>query len=142
MEDEPTVQQTNLEVVGRAGALIADGFAAGGGDVFAADAVFHFANAHLPDLDGDHRGVDAIAGLFRRLASGSEVGFSVHPVSITPHGDELVVTCVTNTVGFPGVAIEVDAVVVWRVVEGRIQEVWDIPATSTAREITDPVGSV
>ncbi len=140
MQSAGRVQQENLELVARAGALIADGFATGGEDVFAADAVFHFANAHLPDLDGDHRGVHAIAALFRRLASGSDVGFSVNPVSIAPHGDELVITCVTNTVGFPGVAIEVDAVVVWRVFEGRIQEVWDIPATSTAREIADPAG--
>ena len=32
-----------------------------------------------------------------------------------------------------GSEVDVDAVVVWRVFEGRIQEIWDIPAVNTVR---------
>jgi hypothetical protein len=39
----------------------------------------------------------------------------------------------TNTVGFAGAELDVDAIVVWRVVEGRVQEARDIPAINTVR---------
>ncbi len=60
-------------------------------------------------------------------------GFHNEPHSLTPFGDELVVAYATNTVSFGGAAIDVDAVVVWRVFEGRIHEIWDIPAVNTVR---------
>ena len=35
-----------------------------------------------------------------------------------------------------GAPIEIDAVVVWRIVGGQIAEAWDIPAVNTARAQT------
>ena len=34
---------------------------------------------------------------------------------------------------FGGTALDVDAIVVWRIVDGRISEAWDIPAINTVR---------
>lgn len=52
---------------------------------------------------------------------------------MTPDGDELLVAFATNTLSFGGAEIDVDAVVVWRVVDGQIREGWDIPAINTVR---------
>lgn len=47
-------------------------------------------------------------------------------VSINAVGDELVVTETRNTLTNHDQSIAVDAVEVWRFVDGRIVEVWDI----------------
>lgn len=130
---EQTRHQQPTDVVARVGPLFRDGFDEQGRDLFADDVVFHFFNQHLPELAGDHHGFDGIRELFERLREASDVGFHNEPRSLTPYGDELVVAFATNTVGFGGVVLDVDAVVVWRVVDGRIHEVWDIPAVNTVR---------
>ena len=48
-------------------------------------------------------------------------------------GDELVVTQVCNSMTLEGKLIEVDAIVIWRVVDSKIAEAWDIPAINTVR---------
>ena len=58
--------------------------------------------------------------------------FKVNPMSITPVGDELVVVHTKNTMTFADQQIETDVVVVWRIVEGLIREVWDIPSVYSA----------
>jgi ketosteroid isomerase-like protein len=115
------------------GSLIRDGFAEARPDLFADDFVFHFFNSQLPELAGDHHGYDGFRRFFADLGDASETGFHNEPHSLTPYGDELVVAYATNTVGFGGVVLDVDAVVVWRVVDGQIQEAWDIPAVNTVR---------
>ena len=45
--------------------------------------------------------------------------------------NELVVVHVKDTMVLEGSPIEIDAVVVWRMVDGRIAEAWDIPAVHT-----------
>lgn len=132
----------NAELVMRAGAAIATGFAEPDDELFADDLVWHYVNPVLPELDGDHHGVDGLARFFERLSEGGgEAGFRVEPRSLVPHGDELVVACVTNTVGLGDEVIEFDAVVVWRIVDGRISEAWDIPAINTVRPgRADPAG--
>ncbi len=123
----------NLEALGRAGELIESGFADRDDHPFADDFVFHFFNPQLPDLDGDYHGVDGIAGFFERLGELSETGFDQVHHSLQPCGDELLVAFVTNTLSFDAATIDVDAVVVWRVLDGKIHEAWDIPAVNTAR---------
>ncbi|MBT8469530.1 MAG: nuclear transport factor 2 family protein [Deltaproteobacteria bacterium] len=105
-------------------------------DLFAEDFVWHFFNANLPDVQGDYVGVAGLQSFFNKLGAASAGTFSVEPVSITPFGDELVVTCVRDTMALGGTSIEVDAVVVWRIVGGRLAEAWDIPAINTARPQT------
>ena len=130
---EPTKADANIEVLARVGELIRSGFADRDNHPFADDFVFRFFNPQLPDLDGDYHGFDGIADLFERLGELSEDGFRQVHHSLTPCGDELLVAFVTNTVGFDGTTIDVDAVVVWRVLDDQIHEAWDIPAVNTVR---------
>ena len=128
-----SAQQANLDLVMGAGTLIRTGFANSDEDRFAPDFVFHFVNPRLAELDGDHHGYDGFRSFFERLHRESDTGFHNEPHSLTPYGDELVVAYATNTVSFGGTALEVDAIVVWRIVDGRISEAWDIPAINTVR---------
>ncbi len=123
----------NLEVMAKVGDLIRSGFADRGNHPFADDFVFHFFNRQLPDLNGDHHGIDGIAHFFQRLGNLSDDGFRQEHHSLTPFGDELLVAFVTNTVGFGGTDIDVDAVVIWRILDGQVHEGWDIPAVNTVR---------
>ena len=126
-------QQANLDLVTRVGALIGTGFADPDEGLFADDFVFHFYNPHLPDFAGDHHGVEGLRSFFERLHRASDTGFRNQPHSLTPYGDELVVAHATNTVSFGGDALDVDAIVVWRVFDGQLHEAWDIPAVNTVR---------
>ena len=98
------------------------------GDVLSEDFVWHFFNPSLPDLQGDHVGRDGLQNFFETMRKLSGGTFKVNPVSITPVGGELVVVHVKDTMVLEGNPIEVDAVVVWRMVDGQIAEAWDIPA--------------
>jgi len=100
--------------------------------VIAEDAVFHYFNPMLPDLHGDYQGRQGFVEFFGKIAAKTEGTFKVTPISITPMGDELVVTHVKDNMILNGEQIEIDAVVVWRIVEGKINEAWDIPAVYTA----------
>ena len=126
-------QQANLDLVTRAGTMIRTGFANADEDVFADGFLFHFFNPRLDELHGDHHGYEGFRSFFERLDQGSDTGFHSEPHSLTPYGDELVVAYATNTVSFNGALLDVDAVVVWRIVNGRISEAWDIPAINTVR---------
>lgn len=129
----PSAQQVNLDLVMRAGTLIRTGFANSAEELFAHDFVFHFVNPQLAKLNGDHHGYDGFRSFFERLHRESDTGFHNEPHSLTPYGDELVVAYATNTVSFGGTEIDFDAIVVWRIVDERISEAWDIPAINTVR---------
>lgn len=94
--------------------------------LFAEDAVWHYVNPNLPDLNGDYVGPANIGNFFAKLAEKSRGTFEIEPVSATPVGLELVVVQSRNTLTLARQVITIDVVVVWRVVEGRILEVWDI----------------
>jgi len=106
---------------------------AGAADLFAEDFVWHFFNPHLPDIAGDYVGLHGLQSLFDKLGSLTGGTFSVHPVSATAMGDELIVVHTKNRLTFQGTPIETDVVVVWRVVDGRFTEVWDIPSVHSVR---------
>jgi ketosteroid isomerase-like protein len=133
MDPSQSAQQANLDLVTRVGSLISTGFAHRADDLFADDFVFHFFNPRLPELAGDHHGLDGLSSFFKRLREGSDSGFHNEPHSLTPYGDELVVAYATNTISFAGTMLDVDAIVLWRVFGGRIHEAWDIPAINTVR---------
>ena len=134
---DPSPESTNhdesMGLIAQAGACIQSGFADRDNHPFADDFVFHYINPQLPDLDGDYHGFDGMADLFEQLEHVSETGFRNVPHSLTPYGDELLVAFATNTLSVGGAEIDVDAVVVWRVVDGQIHEAWDIPAVNTVR---------
>lgn len=101
-------------------------------EVFSKDVVFHYFNPALPDMQGDYKGRDELLSFFAKLAEKTDASFKVNPISATAMGDEFVVSHVRNTMTFPDRETEVDAVVVWRIVDGFITEAWDIPAVYTA----------
>ena len=104
--------------------------------IIAEDAVFHYYNPMLPDMHGDYQGREGFMEFFGKIGGKTEGTFKVTPLSITPMGDELVVTHVKDNMTLKGQQIQLDAVVVWRIVDGKIKEAWDIPAIYTA-EIAD-----
>lgn len=101
--------------------------------ILAEDLVWHYVNPRLPEMDGDYRGIEGLKAFFAKLGNKSGGSFRSNHVETRTAGDELVVTQVCNSVMLEGSAIEVDAVVVWRIIDSKIAEVWDIPAINTVR---------
>ncbi len=97
-------------------------------DVFAEDVVWHFFNPRLPGVQGDYVGLKGLQDFFAKVAAQTDGTFEVNPVSITPIGDELLVLHSKNTMTLQTGPLETDVVVVWRIVDGQIAEVWDIPS--------------
>ena len=100
-------------------------------EIIAEDAVFHYFNPKLPELHGDYHGRQGFIDFFGQIGTQTEGSFKVTPLSILPMGEELVVTHVKDTMRLGGQHLEIDAVVVWRIVDGKIKEAWDIPAVYT-----------
>lgn len=99
--------------------------------LFAPGFVWHFFNPHLPDIEGDYVGLAGLQAFFETLETLTAGTFQVEPVSVTAVGDELIVTHVKDRMRSNGQPIELDAVVVWRIVHGCIAEAWDIPSVYT-----------
>ena len=105
---------------------------AGAADLIADDFVWHFFNPRLPDMQGDYVGLTGLRTFFEKMKVMTDGTFQIEPISITPVGDELVVVHVKDRMILEGRPIEIDAVVVWRIVDDHIAEAWDIPAVHTA----------
>ncbi|MEP3276664.1 MAG: nuclear transport factor 2 family protein [Stappiaceae bacterium] len=103
-------------------------------DVFSQDVIWHYFNPNLPDIQGDYVGLAGLRSFFESLGHLTGGSFKVEPISVTPAGDELVVMRTRNTMTLQGQPVATDVAVVWRIVEGRIAEVWDIPSVYTMAE--------
>ena len=101
---------------------------AGSANVFAEDVIFHYFKPRLPDLQADYVGLTGLQAFFEKIGNLTKGTFKINSVSATTAGDELVVVHSKNTMTLKGEKIETDVVVVWRCVNGRITEVWDIPS--------------
>jgi ketosteroid isomerase-like protein len=121
-------EHRNLLLVQRVAAAVQMGLMSDAADVFDRQVVWHYFNPRLPHLAGDYTGLDGIATFFDEIARETRGTFRMEPVTAAPIGDELVVTQGRITFSLAGRAIMTDAVVVWRIQDGRITEVWDIPA--------------
>ena len=97
-------------------------------EVIAEDFVWHYFNPKLPELEGDYLGIAGFADFFSKIAKNTGGTFKVNVISTTPIGDELVVTHVKDRMFLNDKHLEVDAVVVWSIFDGKIKEAWDIPA--------------
>ncbi len=111
----------------------------GSADLFAPGFVWHYFNNQLPELHGDFAGVEGLGNFFAKLAEDTDGTFRIEPLSIAAFGDELVVTHVRDRLVLDGQSMAIDAVVVWRIVNGLIAEAWDIPAVNTATRLDKPV---
>ncbi len=106
-------------------------------EIFSQDVVFHYYNPKLPELHGDYAGLNEIKSFFDKLIARTKGSFRVNPVSASAVGDELVVSQSVNTLSLDGKEIAIDVIVVWRIVDNRIVEIWDIPSVYTLHEDTD-----
>ncbi len=113
---------------------------AGWPEVMAENVVFRFFNPNLPDMQGDYIGLDGVRQFFTTIMEKTKGTFRVNPQSATPVGDELVVVHTINSMTLPdmpgqpdlsGQEVAVDVVVVWRIVNGRVRDAWDIPSAYT-----------
>jgi hypothetical protein len=104
-------------------------------EVLAKDFVWHYINPELPELEGDYLGLSGLTDFFKRIGGLTSGSFKVNPISATPMGDELVIAHVKDTMLLKGKSMEIDAVVVWSIIDGRIKEAWDIPIVHTAKMI-------
>lgn len=104
-------------------------------NLFADNFTWHYFNPELPGLEGDYRGVEELETFFAKLGERSKGSFQVNPIDGRPAGDELVVTQVCNRMELDGRSFEFDAVVIWRIVDNKIAEGWDIPAVNTIRTV-------
>ena len=102
-------------------------------DVLAEDFVWHYINPELPELEGDYFGLSGLSDFFKRLAGRTRGSFKVNPVTIAPMGDELIITHVKDSMSLDDKPMQVDAIVIWCIIEGKIKEAWDIPAIHTAK---------
>jgi uncharacterized protein len=128
-------EHSNLSVIRRVGQGIQKGNLAEANDALGKDIVWHYFNPRLPELAGDYEGPDGVQSFFQRLGRRTGGSFQVEPVSIHPVGDELVFTHARVHLTLDGKEVATDAVVIWRVLEGRVVEVWDIPAVGAGARV-------
>lgn len=95
---------------------------------FHPDVTWHFFNPKAPELAGAYQGQSGIAEFFRKVRSYGQGVFNVSPKGAWAVGDELVVVQTRNRLGDGATAMEFDVVLVWRIIDGKVREVWDIPA--------------
>ncbi|MEM1308343.1 MAG: nuclear transport factor 2 family protein [Cyanobacteria bacterium P01_H01_bin.153] len=103
-------------------------------DVLSKDVVWHFFNPLLPDIQGDYVGLTGLQTFFEKIGNLTDGTFKVNQISASAIGDELIVVHTQNTMVFEEQPIKTDVVVVWRVVDGLITEVWDIPSVHASRD--------
>lgn len=104
-------------------------------NIIAGNFIWHYYNPRLPELQGDYHGIEGFKGFFAKLAEISNGSFQRNVIGARPVGDEQVVVQACNRLAFEGDTIETDVVVVWRVVNGKIAEGWDIPSVYNVRTI-------
>lgn len=71
---------------------------AGAANRLAEDAVFHFFNPLLPDVQGDCVGLNGFQAFFKKMGGLTNGTFKVNPISASAVGDELVVVHSKNPI--------------------------------------------
>lgn len=96
--------------------------------LFSEHFTWHYFNPNLPELAGDYHGLAGPKTVFKSIAAKTDGTFAVAVVSAIPAGAEFIVVHVLDSLQLDGRALSIDAIVVWRVIDGRIAEVWDSSA--------------
>ena len=136
-----TEDHANIALLKQLDQYLSNNNIANASNLFSKGFVWHFFNAQLPNIQGDYVGVEGLQAFFEKLAVLTGGSFQVEPVAIIPIGNELVVTHVQDSMTLDGQPIKLDAVVVWRIVNGYIAEAWDIPAIHTVYTPNPPVAA-
>jgi len=101
-----------------------------GWDTVAEGLVWHF-EAVGSELAGDYHGKDEVlANFFMKLVEITGGTFAVEYVSIWPAGDELVAVHYKVSMTVDEVSKAGDGVLVYRIIDGLVSEVFDIPSTA------------
>jgi len=91
--------------------------------------VWHF-EAKGTELHGEYQGKDnVLANFLMKLFEITGGTFAVEPVDIWPAGDELVAVHYRVSMTIDGAARSGDGVLVYRIIDGLITEVFDIPSS-------------
>lgn len=99
--------------------------------MFHSDVVWHVFNPNAPEPAGSYKGAVGIAEFFQRVRSFCEGRFSVRPPEARALGVKLVVAQARNCFGHGAAPREFDVVVAWRVLDGTVTDLSDIPAVQT-----------
>lgn len=125
-EGDATQVHPNIALIGRLFELITEGAADTEG-LLAEDFVWHYFNPYLPELAGDYAGLEGVRAFFAKAGAkmGGTFRLDPHP-KVLYVGEGLVAFHAHHVMTMDGESLEADAVVVFRIVQGRIAEVWDI----------------
>ena len=127
-----TSDQANVQLIEHAYASLASGDVQAFFGSFDRELRFHFMRA-VPAITGTHERLRGwINGMITPLLAVTNGTFSPRPRWLRSAGDELVLGHFDVSFEFDGRRHEIDAVLVFRVAEGRIAEVWDIATPDTA----------
>lgn len=120
------LRELNIQNLDASRHIIADNF------------IWHYFNPRLPELHGDYYGIEGFKDFFVKLNEISNGSFQANVISRSVVGDELVIIQTCNRMAleaFEGDTIEINVIVVWRIVDGKIVEGWDIPSVYNVRII-------
>jgi ketosteroid isomerase-like protein len=92
------------------------------------DVIWHYHGNN--ENRGDYVGKAAVIQFFVSLASGSGGTFNVEPRTIAAAGDELVVQQIDISMTWDEESVSGVGVIVTRIVDGQVVEIWDIPESS------------
>jgi ketosteroid isomerase-like protein len=92
------------------------------------DVVFHYYGNN--ERRGDYAGKMAVMQFLASLATGSGGTFRLDPGTIASVGDELVVQEVQISMTWDGHSVAGPGVVISRVIDAKVTEIWDIPAST------------
>jgi len=94
---------------------------------FSKNIVWRFFNPKIRNIDGDYHGVGGVVKLFELLDIITRGAFEYTPIKTIAVGNELVMMHVKNRISSGTNPIELNTVLVWRIVNEKIAEVWNIP---------------
>ncbi|MFS4467551.1 hypothetical protein [Maribacter sp. 2210JD10-5] len=95
---------------------------------FSPRVIWRFFNPMIPDIAGDYEGINGVIKLFEVLDIITRGSFEYIPVRTITVGNELVMMHVKNRMNTYANQIEIDTILVWRIVNKKIVEVWNIPS--------------
>ncbi|MEM9668708.1 MAG: nuclear transport factor 2 family protein [Pseudomonadota bacterium] len=102
------------------------------GDRFLPEFQWHYFNKGIPEINKTYDGLEGLKTFFADLGRITGGTFSVKAKTAYAIGSELVVVHAIPSMTIDGMKLETDAAVVWRIVDGKIAEAWDIPGLNSA----------